>query len=213
MKDLIFALLTVGLVFLHPACKHDEFTRLDPEPTDTIEMPVDTLLCEDTIEIFYPGTMENGFIKAIKTCREWKASGKAKIAFASDQHFIISGHTVYPYIIAPGDTAFFNVEGIIFTVPRKVGKYPVSYMTGFKNDTVMGGFVNMDDDVFLSGWNVDPAFPDDEFEILEIDVLHQRVRGRFNIHFISDTTWGDYQLYPSKFYFHEGTFDVKIVEE
>ncbi len=213
MKDLIYALLTVGLVFLFPACKHDEFTRLDPEPTDTIEIPVDTLLCEDTIEIYYPGTMENGYIKAIKTCREWKASGKAKIAFASDQHFIISGHTVYPFIFAPGDTAFFNAEGIGFAVPAKVGKYPVSHMTGFKNDTVTGGFDYIDDDVFLSNWNVDPSFPDNEFEILEIDALQQRVRGRFNIHFIIDTTSVDYQSYPSKLHFHEGTFDVKIVEE
>jgi len=86
-------------------------------------------------------------------------------------------------------------------------------MTGLKNDTITGSFSYMADDVFVSGWNVDPSFTDNEFEILEIDALHQRVRGRFNIHFISDTTWGDYQLYPSKFYFHEGTFDVKIVEE
>jgi hypothetical protein len=213
MKDLILALLTVGLACLFPACTHDEFTRPDPEPTDTMEATVDTLSCEDTIEIFYPGTMENGYIKAIKTCREWKASGKAKIAFGSNQHFIVSGHTVYPYIFAPGDTAFFNVEGIIFTVPRKVGKYPVSYLTGLKNDTVTGGFLYMDDDVFLSGWNIDPAFPDNEFEILEIDNLNQRVRGRFNIHFVIDTTWVEYQLYPSKLHFHEGTFDVKIVDE
>ncbi|HLP95340.1 MAG TPA: hypothetical protein VK168_14950 [Saprospiraceae bacterium] len=213
MKDLIFALLTAGLVLLMPACTHDEFTRPDPEPTDTMEMPVDTLSCEDTIEIFYPGTMENGYIKAIKTCREWKASGKAVIVQATNQHFFIIGNTVYPYIFAPGDTAFFNVEGIIFNVPRKVGKYPVSYLKGLKNDTVTGGFVYMDDDVFLSGWNVDPVFPDNEFEILEIDNLNQRVRGRFNIHFVIDTTWVEYRLYPSKFYFHEGTFDVKIVDE
>ncbi len=214
MKDILFTLLAAGVV-LFPACAHDEFTQieLDAEPTDTIEMPVDTLSCEDTIEINYPGNMENGCIKAIKTCREWKASGKAKIAFASDEHFFISGHTVYPFIFAPGDTAFFNAEGIAFTVPTKVGKYPVSYMTGFKNDTVTGGYFYIDDDVFLSNWNVDSSYPDNEFEILEIDALHQRVRGRFNIHFIIDTTSADYQSYPRKFHFHEGTFDVKIVEE
>ena len=212
MKDLIFAFLTIGSVILLPACKHDEFIRLVPEPTDTIEMPVDTLLCEDTIEIYYPGTMENGYMHAIKTCREWKASGEAMIAFASDQHLSIIGYTVYPYVIAPGDTVFFNVEGMVFIVQQKVGKYQVSNLTGFKNDTVTGGFVYMDDDVFLSNWNFDPSFPDNEFEILEIDALNQRVRGRFNIHFIIDTTSVDYQLYPSKFHFHEGTFDVKIVE-
>ncbi|HLP95461.1 MAG TPA: hypothetical protein VK168_15565 [Saprospiraceae bacterium] len=213
MKDLIFALLTVGLVLLMPACTHDEFTRPDPEPTDTIEMPVDTLSCEDTIEIFYPGTMENGYIKAFKTCREWKASGKAIIAQVTNQHFFINGTTFYPYIFAPGDTAFLNAEGIIFTVPKKVGKYPVANTVGFKNDTVTGGFVYMDDDVFLSDWNVDPAYTDNEFEILEIDNLNKRVKGKFNIHFIIDTTGVEYQLYPSKLYFHEGTFDVKIVDE
>jgi hypothetical protein len=213
MKDLIFALLTVGLVFLLPACEHDEFIRLDPEPSDTIEVPVDTLSCEDTIEINFPGTMENGYIKAIKTCREWKASGKATIAQASNQHFFITGNTVYPFILNTGDTAFFNAEGIIFTVPAKVGKYPVASIPGFNNDTVTGGFTYMDYDVFVSSWYVDPSFPDNEFEVLEIDAVHQRVKGRFNIHYIIDTNRVDYQLYPSKFYFHEGTFDVKIVEE
>jgi hypothetical protein len=213
MKDILFTLLAAGLV-LFPACTHDEFTQLDPEPTDTIEMPIDTLRCEDTIEIFYPGTMENGYVKAIKTCREWKASGKATVVQVTKKHFFISGGTFYPFILSTGDTAFLNAEGIGFAVPNKVGKYPVaSTLEGFKNDTVIGGFLYIDDDVFLSTWNVDTSFPDNEFEVLEIDSLHQRIKGRFNVHFIIDTTGVDYQWYPRKFHFHEGTFDVKIVEE
>ena len=140
MKDIIFALLAAGL-FLLPAGEHDAFNQIDPDPTDTIEMPIDTLRCEDTIEMNYPGTMENGYIKAINTCRDWKASGKAKISSASAEHYFIDGNTFYPFILTTGDTAFFKAEGIGFYVPTKVemcirdsfypgGSFPLYHRSG-----------------------------------------------------------------------------------
>jgi hypothetical protein len=208
MKPFTFILL-ISSYFLWPACQHPDFVLpTDPDPIDTTAV----LTCEDTIEINLPGTMENGFVSAIKTCRDWKASGSANKINSQNNYLFISGLTYIPYIGSNGDTTYYFVEGMGMTIPKKSGKFPVVSEPGFRQDTVRINFSYWDVDVSVADWVVDNSYPQNEFEITELDLVQKRVKGKFNVHFKIDTTGFFYQSYPSKLHFYEGEFDVKIVD-
>ncbi len=68
-------ILIILSYFLWPGCQHPDLVLpTETEPMDTTKV----LTCEDTIEINFPGLMDHGYFSAIKTCREWKASGQDK---------------------------------------------------------------------------------------------------------------------------------------
>ena len=208
MKQAAFTIFIIGY-FLWPACQHpDVVDPIDPVPTDTTH----TLTCEDTIEINFPGAMEHGYFKAVKTCRDFKASAYAHWPGTPYTHLNVSARTFFPYILTGGDTAFLNAEGFGLFVPKKVGKFPMTSALGIHSDTATCHFHYLDVDISIADWQVDNSFPDNEFEITELDLINKRVKGRFNVHFTIDTSRPDHEQYPSKLYFHEGEFDMDILE-
>lgn len=208
MRQILFALLIAGY-FLWPACQHPEIlTPINPDPTDTTH----TLTCEDTIEINFPGDMERGYVKAVKTCRDWKSSGYASTVDASPNYLSISGRTFYPHILSNGDTVFLYAENLSFLVPKKIGKFPMTSPPGLHADTATCSFGYIDYDVIRALWLVDASFSDNELEVTELDLVNRRVKGRFNVRLTIDTTTLQYEKYPSKLHFHEGEFDVEIVD-
>lgn len=212
MRELIFAIFITGLSII-PACHPLEVPQMEPDPNDTTEVPIDTLTCEDTVAVNLPGMMENGYIKAIKICRAWIASGYAKKPGIPTPHLFVSGLTFYPFVGVFGDTTLLKAEGVSFAVPKKVGKFPLIDPTGvFYQDSVTCGYSYLDDDVALALWNVDPSFSDNELEVTEYDPVGKRIKGRFNVHFIIDTTSENYQGYRQKKHFHSGEFDVKMID-
>ncbi len=80
------------------------------------------------------------------------------------------------------------------------------------SDTATCFFNYIDVDVLLAGWLADSSFPDNEIEITELDMVNKRVKGRFNVHLTIDASLIDFEDYPSKLYFHEGEFDLEIIE-
>lgn len=204
-----FLTLVILSHFLGPSCQHPEI--VDPtEPTN----PDTTLVlsCEDTIEVNFPGGLENGFISAIKTCRIWKASGKAIKPGISTNHLFVSGYTYFQHIGTNNDTTYLLAEGLVFTIPKKLGKFPVTSEYGFRQDTVRVNFSYLDVDVAVADWVVDNAYTENEVEIVELDIANKRVKGKFNIQLKIDTLSIDHKKYPSKLYFYDGEFDVEIVD-
>ncbi|MBC7775830.1 MAG: hypothetical protein H7246_10390 [Phycisphaerae bacterium] len=200
MKLLIIAVLTVGY-FLWSGCHN-----LEPLPPE--EKP---LTCEDTIWIFHPGIMEHGFIKAIKTCRDWKASGEVRLFNTMPNHMSISGNTYSAYALTNGDTSFLLAEGIYFEAPKKVGKFPLFSTSNLLQDKASCTFSKIDIDVVSANWSVDDTEPDNNIEITEIDTLSKRVKGRFNVHLKKDFSVSGAVHFPSKLYFKDGEFDVEII--
>lgn len=98
------------------------------------------------------------------------------------------------------------------TIPKKLGKFPLASEPGFRQDTVRINFSHWDVDVSVANWVVDNSYPQNEFEITELDLAQKGVKGKFNVHFKIDTTGFFYQSYPSKLHFYEGEFDVKIID-
>jgi len=209
MKQTIFTLLIAGYS-LWPACQHpDIIMPIEPNPVDSSN----TATCEDTIEINFPGAMEHGFFKAVKTCRDFKASGYAHWPGDTFTHLNISARTYFPYILTNGDTAFLNAEGFAFFVPRKIGKFPMISVPGVHTDTVTCWFSYLDVDITISDWFVDSSFSDNVLEITELDMVNNRVKGRFNVHLKIDTSRPDYDdRYPFTLYFYDGEFDLEIIE-
>ncbi|MFN0037237.1 MAG: hypothetical protein ACKVUS_19435 [Saprospiraceae bacterium] len=208
MRQAFFALLIAGY-FLWPACQHPEIlTPIEPEPIDTTH----TLTCEDTIEINLSGTMEHGYLKAVKTCRAWKASGEAFESGVPANHLFTVGKTYFPHILTNGDTVLLYAEGLAFSFPKKVGKFPMISPPGLHPDTATCSFAYIDVDVFLAEWLVDISFAENELEVTELDLVNKRVKGRFNVRLTIDTSAPDYERYPTKLHFYDGEFDVEIVD-
>jgi hypothetical protein len=208
MKQLFFALLVVAY-FLLPSCQHpDIITPTEPDPIDTSHM----ISCEDTIEINLPGSMEHGFFKAVKTCWDWKASGYAQWPGPPSNHLNVSGNTYFPYILTNGDTVLLFAEALYFIVPKKLGTFPLVSPPGLHSDKATFGFSYINVDVSIADWLVDTSFLDNEIKITELNLANKRVKGIFNVHLKIDTTMTGFEHYPSKLFFHEGEFDLEIVE-
>jgi len=200
MKQMIIAVLILGY-FFWPSCHNLEMVPPTENP----------LTCEDTIEIPHPGKMEHGFLKAIKTCRDWKASGAARLYSTLPNHMSISGNTYSAYVLTNGDTSFLYAENISFYVPKKVGKFPLFSTSKFLQDSAYCIFENIDIDVATARWSVDVSAPDNNVEITELDLINKKVKGRFNVHLNIDFSVSGAVHFPSKLYFSDGEFDLEIV--
>ncbi len=208
MKQLIFVFLIVGYL-LWPSCQHADInTPTEPDPIDSSH----TKTCEDTIEINYSGEMAQGYLKGIKTCRDWTASGRSFAPVTKPNHIIISGDTYFPHILTNGDTVFLYAENLSFRIPKQAGKFPIISPVGYLPDTATCIFSYLEVDISLADWLVDDSFPGNEVEITTLDLTNKRVKGRFNVHLKIDPSMAGFEHYPSKLYFHEGEFDVEIIE-
>ena len=208
MKQAAFILL-VASYLIWPACQHPNIIdQIEPVPVDTTQL----LTCEDTIETNLPGTMEHGIISAVKTCRDFVASGKAFWSGPPSKHLSISGKTYFPYILTNGDTVLLYAEGLSFFVPKKMGTFPMISVPGLHTDTATCFFNYINVDVLRAGWLVDHSFSDNAIEITELDMVNKRVKGRFKMHMTIDPTLIDFEDYPARLYFHGGAFDLEILE-
>ena len=174
-------------------------------------VPIDTLTCEDTIDINLPGYMEHGYVKAVKTCRDWLASGEASTIGINKNHLGISGTTFFPYVSGK-DTFYLWAESISFFVPKKTGVYPVKFGGNFLNDAATSGFIYLIDDTIIASWDTDTTNTSNVVEITELDLVNKRVKGKFEVAYTIDTTGLDYHRYPARLHFYNGEFDVEITD-
>ncbi len=208
MKLCIFISLLISYLLWSTACQHpDLVTPFEPNPIDTTQ-----LTCEDTIEVNFPGAMEHGYLESVKTCRIWKASGQANNLNIAPNHLFVSGATYYPYIELDGDTIYLSAEAIVFTIPRKTGRFPIINLSGFHKDTAKCSYSLLDNDVFLANWQTDGTFPENEVEVTELDLINKRVKGNFSVHLIIDATSANFEAYQPRFHFFDGAFDVEILD-
>lgn len=83
---------------------------------------------------------------------------------------------------------------------------------GTHPDTATCWFSYLDVDISTADWLVDTSFSDNVFEITELDMVNRLVKGRFNVHMKIDTSRPDHGKYPASLYFHEGEFDLEILQ-
>jgi hypothetical protein len=208
MAKYVFFAAFITALFLASCRRPEEPFTFEPAPVDTTE----TLTCEDTIALFYPGLMEHGFLSAINTCRPWMASCRTYLNDNFPDHLTILASTYYLIVELNGDTSYHYAEILSISAPRKTGRFPVASPPGYKQDTAVCAFTYLDSDVFLADNWTDPAYPEDMVEFTEIDTVNNIVRGRLDIHFVLEPPFEFTYPFPAKMHFYKGYFEVKIVE-